>query len=300
MEVNEITRLESGFEYLEIDCFSENQLLKYTERQRQFSAKITKNWDKDKKVEWLIRNYLSLKMILSSTLLLNSAEFAKESNLRVVEPYLLYYSLLNTGRALLFADPSVEWNTGALIRLSHNRVISRVFEGIRIISPKEGERIKFFLEEAKGQRELFSYRFPSNGVYSIKHQSSDIDFEETLNTCRLLTELAQFNSEIFQISCEKNINEMINLKDFDLSEGFIYKDYVKTSYDNDSDSVIDHEDYYRLSYFIRKKLDPVNIFWTAREGLVEDFFGAWTLAEEDRGDAYFDPDQNWGLLLSPL
>jgi hypothetical protein len=44
----------------------------------------------------------------------------------------------------------------------------------------------------------------------------------------------------------------------------------------------------------------VNIYWTAREGLVEDFFGAWDLDEGDRSDTSFDPNQNWGLLLSPL
>jgi hypothetical protein len=301
MEISEITKLETGVEYLEINCFTQSQLLKYAERQRRFSAKITKCWDSKKKVEWLLRNYLSLKMILSSTLLLNSAEFAKESNLKVVEPYLLYYSLLNTCRALLFADPSVEWNNGALIKLTHDKVIKKTSEILRIISPNEGEKIKFYLEDAKGLRELFSYRFPSEGISGITSQSSEIDFKTTITHCRVLTEIAQFNSEIFQNSCEKNIQESIILTNFDLSDGFIYRKYMKSHYDDgESDSLIDNEDYYRLGYFIRKKLEPVNIYWTAREGLVEDFFGAWDLDDEDRGDIYFNPDKNWGLLLSPL
>lgn len=228
MEISDITKLESGAEYLEINCFSQSQIIKYAERQRRFSAGITKNWDKESKVEWLIRNYLSLKMILSSTLLLNSVEYAIKSNLRVVEPYLLYYSLLNTSRALLFADPSIEWKEGDLIKQSHKKVITKTFEMIRIISPKEGEKVKFILEEAKGLRELFSYRFPANGIPGITSQSSEIELEETIRTCRLLSELAQFNSEIFQKSFEKNISQVIDISNFDLNEGFVYQKYMKS------------------------------------------------------------------------
>jgi hypothetical protein len=300
MEIYNITNLESGAEYLEIDCFTENQLNGYAERQRRFSALITKNWDKERKVEWLVRNYLSLKMILSSTLLLNSAEFAFNNNLRVVEPYLLYYSLLNTSRALLFADPFIEWKDGELIKQSHSNVINKTSEAIRIISPIEGAKVKNLLEEAKGLRELFSYRFPANGISDITSRSQEIDLEETIRTCRLISELAQFNSEIFQRSCEKNINEDIEISSYDLNEGFIYQNYMKSHYEEDSESVFDQEDFYRLGYFVRKKLNPVNIYWTAREGLVEDFFGAWDTDEEDRSDTSFDPNQNWGLLLSPL
>jgi hypothetical protein len=245
--------LESGAEYIEINCFTENQLKSYAERQRRFSAPITKNWDKKGKVEWLVRNYLSLKMILSSTLLLNSAEFAFNNNLRVVEPYLLYYSLLNTGRALLFADPSIEWKDGELIRQPHSYVINKTSELIRIISSIEGAKVKNLLEEAKGFRELFSYRFPANGISGITSQSQEIDLEETIRTCRLISEIAQFNSEILQKSCEKNIKEDIEISRSDLNEGYIYTNYMKSHYEENSESVFDQEDFYRLGYFVRKK-----------------------------------------------
>lgn len=300
MEIYEITRLETGVEYLEINCFTDEQLKKYAERQRRFAAEITKNWSKEYKIEWLLRNYLSLKMVLSSTLLLNSAEFAIEKNLRTVEPYLFYYSVLNTSRALLLSDPSVDWKNGKLIGLSHRKIITQTYESLRIISTEVGEKVKLILEEAKGLRELFSYRFPANGISGITKQSTVIEYEDILKVCRLLSEVAQFNSEIFQASMEKNIEESIEIVTSDLNDGYVYKGYMKSFDINEPDSVFDKEDYYRLQYFMRKKLDPVNIYWTAREGLVEDFFGAWSPDEEPESEDYFDADQNWSLLLSPL
>lgn len=300
MEIYEITRLETGVEYLEINCFTDEQLKKYAERQREFAAKFTKNWSKEYKIEWLLRNYLSLKMVLSSTLLLNSAEFAIEKNLRTVEPYLLYYSVLNASRALLLSDPSVDWKNGKLIGLSHRKIITQTYESLRIISTEVGEKVKLTLEAAKGLRELFSYRFPANGISTITNQSTVIEYKDILKVCRLLSEVAQFNSEIFQVSMEKNIEESIEIVTSDLNDGYLYKGYMKSFDTNEPDSVFDREDYYRLQYFMRKKLDPVNIYWTAREGLVEDFFGAWSPDEEPESDDYFDADQNWNLLLSPL
>ncbi|GAB6610339.1 MULTISPECIES: hypothetical protein [Bacillus] len=300
MRISDITNLESGVEYEEINCFSVEKLKKYAERQKKFAAKYTKSWSKEYKTEWILRNYLSTKMILSSTLLLNSLEFAAERNLRIVEPYLLYYSVLNTSRALLFADPSIEWRDGKLIRLTHHRIIAQTYESLRAISSEEADKVKFILEEAKGLRELFSYRFPARGISEVTNQSTNIEYAEVIKVCRLLTEVAQFNSEIFQVSREKNITEMIEIVTSDLNDGYVYKGYMKSEHKEEADCVFDQEDYYRLGYFIRKKLDPVNIYWIAREGLVEDFFGAWSLDEEDRAEDYFDPDDNWGLLLSPL
>lgn len=119
--------------------------------------------------------------------------------------------------------------------------------------------------------------------------------------CRLLSELAQFNSEVFQKSCEKNIQESLEIESNDLEAGFVYKDYLSSHYENESDRVIDREDYYRLRYFAKHNADPINICWTARVGLVEDFFGSWASSEENlSGDEeYFNPNQNGGL-PSPL
>ncbi|WP_078596412.1 hypothetical protein [Evansella clarkii] len=299
MTISDITKLESGVEFIEIHNFTTGQLTDFAERQKRFAAQITKNWDNERKAEWITRNYLSLKMILSSTLLLNSAEYAIEKNLMVVEPYLLYYSLLNTSRALLFSDPAMEWNRGKMIRLPHSKVINQTYDLIRIIAPEQGREIKSLLENVRGLRELFSYRFPSNGVKGVFYQSSEVNIDEVISACRLLTELAQFNSEILQLSCEKNCNVKVEISSKDLEIGFIYEDYLTSTNIEKPESIIDEEDWYRLEYFIRKRMEPVNLLWTAREGLVEDFFYSWDL-EENNSEGKFDPGRNWGLLLSPL
>src|ERR1700730_9313651 len=50
--------------------------------------------------EWLVRTYSAVKMLLSATVMLTSAEYAASKSLKIVEPYLLYYALFNTSRAL--------------------------------------------------------------------------------------------------------------------------------------------------------------------------------------------------------
>lgn len=85
--------------------FSEEEINKRISSLDKSFKKETNNWNSDKNSEWILREYLSIKMILSSSILLSSAEFSIKKNLRVVEPYLIYYSLLNCSRAVLFTSP---------------------------------------------------------------------------------------------------------------------------------------------------------------------------------------------------
>lgn len=301
-EVKNITGLESGFEYIELPkYFSEDALRSYAKRQKDKAVKIAQNWSKEKQVEWILRNYLSLKMTLASTILLNSATYSNDNNLQIVVPYLYYYSLLNTSRALLFSNPFTEWKEGGLISSSHKNTINQVHNELRSISNDVADSIKKLLISAKGYRELYSYRFPANG---LKRYSSDgesvIKEEVAISNARLLTEIAQFNSEIMQVMGEKHIKETFELTKRDLEEGYEYQGYLVDENENPI-RLRDSEDSYRLTYFVRKKIyTPINILWIAREGLVEDFFGAWTNERfEDDSDA-FDPDMDIDILLSPI
>lgn len=301
MDISRITGVECGFEYIILPTFFSNEeLTRYANRQRQKAATLTKNWSKDLLVEWTLRNYLSLKMILASTLLLNSVAYAIDRNLRIVEPYLYYYSLLNTSRALLFSDPTINWMSGKTINEPHAKIITKVFESTRVISLSVAERILDVLDETKGYRELFSYRFPANGLEDVKIQGQLIlEYKTVLKYSRLLTEIAQFNSEILDLSGEKNIKDGYNMSKADLEKGFVYTGYVSSHDGQEPDSVFDSEDFYRLGYFVRKKVySPWNIYTCAREGLVEDFFGAWSSEHENDDD--FDPCRNIGILMSPL
>lgn len=301
-EVHNITGVESGFEYIGLQKhFSEDALRKYEERQKQKAVTIAKNWSKEKQVEWILRNYLSLKMTLASTMLLNSAVFSNENNLQIVVPYLYYYSLLNTSRALLLSTPFIEWKQGALISSSHQNTINQVHNEIRVLSDDVAHSIKRLLLSTKGYRELYSYRFPANGLERYSSNSESVIKEEVaINNARLLTEIAQFNSEIMQVIGERYIQETFELTNNDLEEGYKYKGYLVDENENPVD-LRDSEDWYRLTYFVRKKIyTPTNLLWIAREGLIEDFFGAWTHDRFQDDENAFDPDRDKNILLSPL
>lgn len=94
-EVDKLTKLQSGFEYIEIPkIFSEGEIISICDSLRQRFAIHTKPWSKEANTEWVVRMYLAVKMILSSNVMLTSLEYAMNKNLKFVAPYLLYYSLL--------------------------------------------------------------------------------------------------------------------------------------------------------------------------------------------------------------
>lgn len=84
---------------------------------------IAKSFDKKTNTQWIIRTYLASKMILASSVLLTSAQYAKTKNLRVTEPYLLYYALLCCARSVIFTNPYVKWKDDFLT-LTHSKIIN--------------------------------------------------------------------------------------------------------------------------------------------------------------------------------
>ena len=71
----------------------------------------------------------------------------------------------------------------------------------------------------------------------------------------------------------RHIQETFELTNKDLEEGYKYKGYLVDENESPVD-LSDGEDWYRLTYFVRKKIyTPTNLLWIAREGLIEDFFG---------------------------
>ncbi|WP_310107159.1 hypothetical protein, partial [Sphingomonas sp. BE138] len=64
-------------------------------------------------------------------------------------------------------------------------------------------------------------------------------------------------------------------------------------YETAGEDFVDDDDYQRVGYFYRKYTRPVALIGIATEGLVEDFFSAWS-SEDEEG---FDPDSDTQLLL---
>ncbi|MBD3615368.1 MAG: hypothetical protein HUJ22_02260 [Gracilimonas sp.] len=264
------------------EYFDENALEKGKKKLDNSFITQTRDWDTQKNSEWVLRNYLAIKMIMSSTVMLTSLEYGNERNLKVVDPYLTYYSLLNLSRAVLFTNPNALWNEGKLINSTHSKIINIVGDAVGQFDKQIGSQIKGILEKARDYRELYSYKFPSTGITDFKIESS-----EAISISTLLAEVAQFQSEVLEkrvLSKDKIIKEF----DHDILElGFTYE--LKT-YD-----FIDQEDQYRLDYIVRKQPFPTSLYLTLTEGFVDDFFGAWCPEDSETDD--YNPDLDNSLIF---
>lgn len=277
--------LDDYFDYDNMDHhFDESDINKnINSLSRKFST-LTKNWDETLNSQWVARDYLAVKMILSSSVLLSSVEFANERNVRIVEPYLIYYSLLCCSRAVLFTSPDSEWNNGELFKMTHQKTINVVGDIISKYSKTKGQEIKSQIDWAREYREIFSYKFPANGL--TEHH---LTVDRTIEICQLLCEIAQFQSKALENSITKNSTEPFTLDWKVLSVGYRYGDK--------NFQFIDKEDGYRLDYITRKQKRPYSLHLTMTEGMAEDFFGAWHPEDDSNLDDLYNPDTNWQIIF---
>lgn len=73
--------------------FSDNDCQRVADRLQQRYSALAKQWNPEINSEWTCRLYLAAKLVMSATLHVNSASYAESRNLRVVLPYLHYYSV---------------------------------------------------------------------------------------------------------------------------------------------------------------------------------------------------------------
>ena len=234
---------------------------------RQYST-ITKSWGENKNSEWICRIYLAAKMILNSTLQLMSLKHAEQQNLRSVNPYLRYYSVLSALRSLVFTLPTISWDNGKISEHTHTKTINIAFDYFAKFDKEAANEFKNEVLLLKAQRELIAYRAPSSGDYGI-NENLDIS-----TLCTILVELAQFNSEILEQSIHKHAP----------SEAFVFnKKYIQQLSTISINGMVfhDNEDWYRLDYLRRKWPTPPNILHIMTEGHTEDFFGAWEPEKEN-------------------
>lgn len=248
-------------------------------------SKLTKDWNSEKNSEWICRVYMASKMILSATLTLQSLEFSNEKNLRVVIPYLQYYSVLSAMRSLLFTLPNESWKDGNIFQMTHSKIINLTCDYVAKFDSDLAKKIKKDILLLKAQRELISYRAPTSGDNKC---DKNID---SIGICRLLVELAQFNSEVLEMSIHKNALQ----SSFIFNSEYIDK-LVNISIENIKFS--DAEDSYRLNYLRRKWAVPTNILHTMTQGHTDDFFGAWDSLDCDDDDSFSTgPTVNWQLIF---
>ncbi|MGY6039062.1 hypothetical protein [Aeromonas sp. AE23HZ002T15] len=267
--------------------FNEGNCRKVADSLLDKYEELTKNWNPERNSEWICRTYLSAKMIMTATLQLNAIKYSQEKNLRMVVPYLAYYSLLSLVRAIVYMLPEAEWNNSKLISISHRDAINLAFAHIANFDKSKSEELKAYCLKAKAYRELLSYKSPSSGDRNI----GSINNIETIST--LLCEVAQFSSELIEASILEHADE----KDFIFSKPVFEKLYRCQI---GGELFLDSEDYYRLDYIKRKYPVAPNILHIITEGHSEDFFGAWIPNDDDEGDCdrdMFDPDRDWQIIF---
>ena len=237
--------------------------------------------------EWMLRTYCASKMIMAATLLLNSAEYSTEKNLLITVPYLQYYAMFCAARAFLYVCPYR--NTSDIPNLmvtSHEKVLKTTYNEIKNhLNKKLAEKIEKMLFTLKGQRELFSYKFPATGLQEL------VDYEDVVTYCAILAELTELESEQIEKVYKKKILSNSN-GDWMILDEDIMKytfTYFINSEKNKVLEVVDWDDFYRVARHCKY---PQAIISTITEGMAEDFFGAWAKNEDDTEDI-FNPDDNW-------
>ncbi|MCP4763563.1 MAG: hypothetical protein GY870_17460 [archaeon] len=262
------------YSYRELDdIVDEAKIEKMLQKISQQYAVLTKNWSEELNSQWTCRIYISTKMILNATVLLNSLEFSKGVNLRVVNSYIEYYSILSLLRCIIFTIPTADWDDGKILSITHSKTINVACDWISKFNPDFSEKIKDVTLMLKAQRELVSYRCPASGDQNLI-ENFDLDYHLTI-----LAEIAQINSELL----EKSVN-----KHTDKSMHIVFQKHIDeiTKVEINGFSFNDSEDRYRLDYVRRKQPHPFNLALFMTEGQTEDFIGAWeSESSED------DPDQ---------
>lgn len=271
------------YEFRELNIFcSEKRAAKSIQRLAQKYSQITQNWSQERNSEWICRTYLSAKMILSATLQLEAIEHAKKQNLRIVIPYLEYYTLLALLRAIIYTLPQLDWDDGKLVAISHQKAINLSLDHLSSFNPDETQKFKEKILDLKANRELISYKSPTSGDEGVIQRDGILALSTTL------AEVAQLNSEVLERSILKNADE----HNFVFHDEYASKLFFITIEDR---KFFDREDAYRLNYIARKYPLPPNIRHIMTEGHVEDFFGSWCTYEENEN--VFDPNSDLQLIF---
>lgn len=260
--------------YIELYNFDEKEIEKYCNWVRNQYASIVKDWNVEINTYWTAKYYLATKFLFITNLLLSSYEYARDKNLKIVLPYLIYYSLLTASRSLILTSP-LDKREIDFIR-THDKIINETTDIIARINKQKSEKYKETINIAKDNRELFSYKFPASGLRLINDNSEDVSKQ-----VNLIRELSVLNSQILDVMLDKlqdkTVFEIDGECDSVMYNLFDYK------------GKIDNDDYYNAGYIGRKRKRPHPLNLMISEGMEEDFYLSWAPEEED-SDLFIPPE----------
>lgn len=219
---------------------------------------------------------------MAATLQINSMLYAEERNLRIVVPYLRYYSLFSLLCAVVYTLPEHKWRDGRLFQILHSEARGEAVKYLHQFDEARANSVDANVRTFKAERELISYRAPSSGDGQISQNGGFLDL------CALLADVAQFNSELFETSVTEY---------GDKAAFAIIPEYLKKISDVEIEKNYfwDTEDGYRLDSLAKKDPQPRNIWHLMTEEHVGNFFGAWRPLYETEG--VFNPDKQLGIIF---
>lgn len=275
------------YNYINItNKFSKDEIDKYSKWiSNGISRNINNELSVSKKSEWITRNYLACKMIYSASVMASSLVYAYEHNLKICIPYLSYYAVFTACRAFIFTLPDTEWSEQGLLKIKHSKLPNIVKDALMKLNKEYALEFTNEFNDLRENRELFSYSFPASG---LEWQPLVYNYDDILDLCQVLCELAQLNSEKLEECIDKNYLDDVN-KNY---EQFDFTYINRAAYYND---LIDNEDAYRITYRLRKQPKPLSLYFNMTEGMTEDFFGSWC-GENDNEENY-NPNLDWKIIF---
>lgn len=260
-------------EYTELYFCDEKLIQKYCEWVKRQYTPIVKKWNIEKNTFWTAKYYLATKFLYMTNLLKSSLEYAREKNLKITIPYLIYYSLLTASRSLIYTSPIEDVPLD--YKRSHDNIINTTADIIAKISIDESNAYKETINTAKENRELFSYKFPASGLNLINDNSNKV--KKQIN---LVKELAVLNSQILDVKLDKLEDKSV----FEIDgtcNSILYKLF-------EYEDKFDKDDYYNIGYIARKIGRPQPLNLMVSEGIEDDFSSTWD-AENDEDNDLFQP-----------
>ena len=283
VEISRYSGADYEYAYTQINRLDETVIEQYCRSLRSRLSSMPRTSEQSEM--WIVRAYVSVKYLLAASLMLVSAEYAARHNLRIVQPYLLYYAMFNCSHAFLLMVPEQEWRDGALLDdVTHQKAHNVVADYVRYLSPDAAKQFNDVSGRARATREMLSYTFPALGLTGNLGEVMPT-LEEVVGVCQFLAEAAQLNSECIQAAFEKLPDGTLPRDSATLKRFFVYEHKAIPGF-------ADSEDWYRLWQFGRHSNKPLSLHLTARPGLVEDFIGAWCPDDDETSSStVFDPDE---------
>jgi hypothetical protein len=288
MDISAITGTDSGFDYYWLPRLSADHKLESlcSSLKQRFRASVN---EPEAHEQWLVRTYCAVKYLFAATAMLSAAKYSREKGVRIVQPYLQYYALFNTSRALILLIPEQTWRGGNLLDdVTHSKAPNVVEGMLRCISLDFAADFRLAYDRSLALREYFPYKFPAeelNGELAGKCCT----IEDTIRLCSGVAEVAQMVSECLETAFVGR-SVPIQLVEDPLRRFFEYSVRSRSF-------VTDDEDYYRLGRIVKKSEKPCSLIGMVTEGMVEDYFGSWTDPSATGPGAYDLAIEDWTLIF---